>query len=50
MIAKNISNNEIKEKCFYCENDAEYSQVVEDKTNYVIDYVCKKHLLMGLSS
>ena len=39
-----------KEKCFYCENEAEYSQLVGDENNYIVAEVCKKHLTMGLSS
>lgn len=50
MIAYNAINSSNNEKCFYCENSAEYSQVVGDEENYFVDYVCKTHLLMGLSS
>ena len=38
------------EKCFYCDNDAEYSQLVGEEDDYVVAGVCKKHLTMGLSS
>ena len=38
------------EKCFYCDNIAEYSQLVGEENNYVVASVCKKHLTMGLSS
>jgi len=50
MIAYNAIDNSVKEKCFYCQNTAEYSQVVGDEENYSVGYVCKDHLLMGLSS
>ena len=42
------SRNE--EKCYYCENEGEYNQLVGEENNYVVASVCKKHFIMGLSS
>jgi len=38
------------EQCFYCESEAEYSQLVGEEGNYTVAGVCKKHLVLGLSS
>lgn len=38
------------EKCFYCNEKAEYTQLVGEEGNYSVAGVCKKHLTMGLSS
>ena len=38
------------EKCYFCDLQAEYDQVVKtDKSAYTIAGVCKLHLRMGLS-
>ena len=36
--------------CFYCDNEAIYTQVVKDGKRYIFAEVCKKHLEMGLSA
>jgi len=38
------------EKCFYCDQEAEYNQIVGENGDYSVAGVCKKHLVMGLSS
>ena len=39
------------EKCYYCQNKAEYSQLVGDAPDeYAVTGVCKNHLNMGLIS
>ena len=37
-------------KCFYCNNDAIYYDVVQNNNDYVIADVCDKHMVVGLSS
>ncbi len=39
------------EKCYFCNREAEYDQVVDaDNFNYFISGVCRNHLKMGLSA
>ena len=38
------------ERCFFCDHQAQYDQVVLDSSDYTVSGVCKSHLLMGLSS
>lgn len=39
------------EKCYYCNNDGEYSQLVgETPEEYAVSWVCKKHLVISLTS
>jgi hypothetical protein len=43
--------NPIKdERCYFCNQIAEYSQVVKLKDAFFMSVVCKKHLDMGLVS
>lgn len=43
--------NRISEKCYYCDNKAEYSQLVGDSPlDFTIGGVCKIHLKMNLTS
>lgn len=37
-------------KCFYCEEDAVYFDVIMNNDEYIIADVCFNHLKMGLSS
>jgi hypothetical protein len=37
-------------KCFYCDKDAAYFDVIMDNNDYLIADVCIDHLKMGLSS
>ncbi len=37
-------------KCFYCDKDAAYFDVIMDDEDYIIADVCIDHLKMGLSS
>ena len=37
-------------KCFYCDKDASYFDVIMDKNEYLVADVCIDHLKMGLSS
>ena len=37
-------------KCFYCDKEASYFDVIMDDENYMIADVCIDHLKMGLSS
>ena len=37
-------------KCFYCDNDALYFDVILDNQEYIIADVCGNHLKVGLSS
>ena len=37
-------------KCFYCDNDASYFDVIMDNEEYLVADVCMDHLKMGLSS
>ena len=39
-----------KTKCFFCDNESAYMDIVENSPDYVMADVCKKHLQMGLSS
>jgi hypothetical protein len=39
-----------KTKCFFCDEDAAYLDVVVNHADYVVADVCNKHLTMGLSS
>lgn len=39
-----------KNKCFFCEKDATYYDVVIDNSEYIIADVCFTHLSMGLVS
>lgn len=32
------------EKCYYCDNDAEYNDLVGEKNNFSVAGVCKKHV------
>lgn len=43
-------NSRDQEKCHYCENKAEYTQLVGTPPNYFMSTVCKDHLDMGLIS
>lgn len=37
--------------CYFCDQRAEYNQVVTvEKNSYTVSGVCKNHLEMGLSS
>jgi len=39
------------ERCFFCDHQAEYDQVVRlEESEYTVSGVCSNHLLMGLSS
>lgn len=38
------------EKCFYCDQDALYHDIVVDKENYIIADVCKKHFSVSYVS
>ena len=40
----------MKEKCYFCDRESEYDQVVEiDDSAYIVDGLCKLHLRMNLS-
>jgi len=40
-----------KEKCHFCDHQAEYEQVVTvGDSKYTVSGVCKSHLMMGLSA
>jgi hypothetical protein len=39
-----------KGKCFYCDNDATYFDVVQNEKKYLIADVCDQHVVVGLSS
>jgi hypothetical protein len=39
-----------KTKCFFCDNEAAYLDVVVKHADYLVADVCMKHLDMGLSS
>ena len=39
----------MKEKCYYCENEAEYQDVVIDNESFIVDAVCKQHITNYLS-
>lgn len=39
-----------KTKCFFCDEDATYLDVVVNHADYIVADVCNKHLTMGLSS
>ena len=32
------------EKCYYCEKDAEYNDLVSEDNNFFVTGVCKKHV------
>jgi hypothetical protein len=36
--------------CYYCDQEARYTQLVGTPGNYFVSNVCKDHLQMGLSS
>lgn len=38
------------EKCYYCNKNAEFNQLVGEPDNYIVSGVCKDHFVMGLSS
>jgi hypothetical protein len=39
------------DRCYFCDQRAEYNQVVKQEENsYTVSGVCKNHLVMGLSS
>lgn len=41
----------LTDKCHFCDNTAEYNDIAKVEGNgYVVSSVCKKHLIMGLSS
>jgi hypothetical protein len=43
--------NTTSEKCYYCNNKAEYSELVGDNpSNFTVGGVCRVHLKMNLSS
>jgi len=37
-------------KCFYCDNNAAYFDVIMDDEEYLVADVCMDHLKLGLSS
>jgi hypothetical protein len=37
-------------KCFYCEKDATYFDIVMDNEDYIVADVCMGHVAVGLSS
>jgi hypothetical protein len=39
-----------KTKCFFCDKEAAYLDVVVNHADYIVADVCEKHLQMGLSS
>lgn len=44
-------DNRDPEKCYYCDNKAEYTQLVGDTPlDYTMANVCKKHFQMDLTS
>ncbi len=38
------------QKCFYCDNIAEYTDLAKEGDNYVVTGVCKKHATNYYSS
>ena len=44
------NHNMNKTKCFFCDQEAAYLDVVVNHADYIVADVCKKHLEMGLSS
>jgi len=38
------------DKCYFCDHEAEYDQVVPFDSGYSVSGVCKNHLKMGLSA
>lgn len=39
-----------KTKCFFCDQEAEYLDVVVNHLDYIVADVCNKHIEIGLSS
>ncbi len=38
------------EKCYYCESDGEYNQLVGQEPNWFMGAVCKKHVKIDFAS
>jgi hypothetical protein len=50
MVTEVISMSQNEDKCYFCDHNAEYDQVVPLDSGYSVSGVCKNHLRMGLSA
>ncbi len=39
-----------QEKCYYCDQVGEYTQLVGEDPNFSMSLVCKKHLIFDMTS